>query len=151
MKPLIVLSVVALSGCATTYDYAVEKGRFDILPLSESSYRVALYGNAFTQPGAVTDLVVLRAAELCIDKGYTHYAILADRHSEKFLQTTRGYSSTTGTASPDTGVVFASTSHTEPKGLTIHGAEVVVQCLGSDSGGLSAAETAAHIKAKHAK
>lgn len=66
---------IALAGCATPYERNGAMGGFDEVRVSESVYRVSVQGNANTSSERAEQIMLLRAAELTIQNGYTHYVV----------------------------------------------------------------------------
>lgn len=80
----VLLALLALSGCAspTRYERAegVNEGYSD-QRLAENRYRVTFRGNSATQRETVEDYLLLRAAEVTLEAGYSWF-VFDDRSTE---------------------------------------------------------------------
>lgn len=70
-----IIVAAALSGCATPYEPSGLMGGFDEVRVSANSYRISVQGNGYTSSERAEQIMMLRAAELTLQNGYTHYAI----------------------------------------------------------------------------
>jgi uncharacterized protein YceK len=75
---VVVLCMVALSGCATVYQPLAFSGGYSDLQLAASKYRVTFQGNGYTSRERVVDMLLLRAADLTLANGRSHFAVLAE-------------------------------------------------------------------------
>ena len=80
---LLIALPIALTGCATQYDATNPFVRFaggvEALPIDGTTYRISAKGNAFTSVEKMQDFVLLKAAETTIQRGFTHFIILAEQ------------------------------------------------------------------------
>ncbi len=71
------LATLCLSGCATPYNRDMGlTGGSEVSMVTPTRAVVSFRGNGYTSSDRVQQYVMLRAAELTIDKGYGHFAIL---------------------------------------------------------------------------
>lgn len=66
---------LALAGCATPYEPTGVMGGFEEVRVSANSYRISVQGNGYTTPERAEQIMMLRAAELTLQNGYTHYVV----------------------------------------------------------------------------
>jgi len=79
MKKLSVLAaVVVVAGCATTYQpYSYfGGGGYKDIQLSENSFKITVEANGYTTKSDATNLALLRAADLTLEKGFNHFVIV---------------------------------------------------------------------------
>lgn len=92
-------AVVFASGCATPYQSTGFTGGFSETQLAPDVFRVYFRGNGHTSSERAQDFVMLRAAELSLQHGFTCFAILDESNSVKTQSlSTPGYAYTTGSA-----------------------------------------------------
>ena len=65
--------LLALSGCATTYQPRGFTGGFRDFKLTDDTYMVSFLANAFTSPEAVQIYLLYRCAELTVEKGFEYF------------------------------------------------------------------------------
>ncbi|MFT3815448.1 MAG: hypothetical protein QM740_19070 [Acidovorax sp.] len=96
-KPLFIAAVLALTAC-TPYTSSGLLGGFSETRRADDVYVVRFQGNGFTSQDSVDDMVFLRAAELTLEKGYTHFAIISEKSgADHAFIPTASQSYTTGT------------------------------------------------------
>jgi hypothetical protein len=61
---------------------------YDETQLAPNVFRVSYMANMYTSPSTATDLALLRAAELTLEKGYDHFAIVNGADAVQVLQQT---------------------------------------------------------------
>jgi hypothetical protein len=66
---------VFLSACATPYQETGFGGGYSETKLSSTMFNVRFQGNGFTSPERVSDLALLRCAEVCLEHGFGFFAI----------------------------------------------------------------------------
>jgi len=78
MKSLLTALVAAalLAGCATDYQSQGFTGGFTETQLNPNVYRVSFIGNGYTSMERAADFTLLRCAELSLQNGYSHFAII---------------------------------------------------------------------------
>jgi hypothetical protein len=97
---LVAFAAFLLSGCATSYQSNGFTGGYSERQLAPDVFRVAFRGNKYTSPEQAQDFCMLRAAELALQHGFTHLALVDERSSTTAHSfTTAGQATTTGTAS----------------------------------------------------
>jgi hypothetical protein len=67
---------LSLASCATGYQPSGAMGGFVERPISPDTYYVEFSGNGFTNPQRASDFMLLRCAEIALENGYSHFAIL---------------------------------------------------------------------------
>jgi len=78
MKKIIpVAIIIALAGCATPYQKDGLTGGFTETQLSDNVWRVSFRGNGYTSGTRAEDYALLRCAELTLEKGFTHFGLMA--------------------------------------------------------------------------
>jgi hypothetical protein len=91
-------SLVLLASCATPYQSMGALGGYQEEQLAPGIYRVAFYGNGYTEPKTAAEYVIHRCAELTEQRGYRYFGILAvsDQSTTRTF-TTPAHAYTTGT------------------------------------------------------
>ncbi|MBI5384438.1 MAG: hypothetical protein HZA90_07090 [Verrucomicrobia bacterium] len=90
---------IYLSGCATSYQSSGFTGGYKETQLAPDVFRVTFRGNRYTSPERAQDFSMLRASELALQHGFTHFAVVDERRSTTAHSfTTSGHATTTGTA-----------------------------------------------------
>ena len=100
-RPLIihVAFAVCLLGCATPYQPRSFRGGFSDTQLAPDLFRVYFKGNGHTSMERAQDLVLLRAAELAEEHGFSCFAVVDESSSTSaHAITTEGQSYTSGSA-----------------------------------------------------
>jgi len=92
-----------ITGCATTYQKDSFTGGFKETQLAENRFRVNFRGNAFISKDKVTDWALRRSAEVCLERGYSYFAVIDGNTTidKSYIQTptyatTTGFGNTTG-------------------------------------------------------
>ena len=90
--------IVILSNCATPYQQMGALGGYQEEQLAPDIYRVAFFGNGYTNPQTAAEYVIHRCAELTEQRGYCYFGILAvsDQSTTRTF-TTPAHAYTTGT------------------------------------------------------
>ena len=92
-------SLVLLAGCATPYQSTGFTGGYSETQLAPDVFRVYFRGNGYTSGERAEDFAMLRAADTCLQHGFTCFALLDERSSTSTSAiTTPGYAYTTGSA-----------------------------------------------------
>lgn len=78
MKKVLLLTAVFMfvTGCATGYHERGLSGGYSETALSPRIYSVSFKGNGYTGSDRAAELALLRAAEITIDKGFTHFTVI---------------------------------------------------------------------------
>jgi hypothetical protein len=93
------LSLWVLSSCATSYHQKGFTGGYSETQLAPDVFRVNFQGNGYTSAERAQDFVLLRAAELSLERGFRYFALLDEESSSKLgIFTTPGSAHTTGSA-----------------------------------------------------
>jgi hypothetical protein len=98
--PAVAIALVAmLVGCATPYQPMGALGGYQEEQLAPEIYRVAFFGNGYTNPQTAAEYVIHRCAELTQQRGFRYFGILAvSDQSVSRTFTTPAHAYTTGTA-----------------------------------------------------
>ena len=75
MKIKLVIAILLLTGCATTYQAKGVSGGYSDTQIDENSYRVTFAGNGFSAKDQVENMLLLRAAELTNEKGFDWFTV----------------------------------------------------------------------------
>lgn len=96
----VIVATALFSGCATSYQSNGFTGGYTETQLAPDVFRVAFRGNGYTSQQRAQDFAMLRAAELALQRDFTHLAVVDERSSTTAHSfTTSGHATTTGTAS----------------------------------------------------
>ena len=96
---LSIIIISLLMGCATPYQSKSLTGGYSETQLAPDVFRIAFRGNAYTSSERAQDFTLLRAAELTLQRGFKHFAIIDESSSTSVSSfTTPGTAQTTGTA-----------------------------------------------------
>ena len=94
--PILILSSIFLSGCATTYQSSGFSGGYSETQLDENVFKVAFRGNGYTGREKVADFTLLRSAELSLQNGYKYFVVIdANSYTSNSTHTTPTTSNTT--------------------------------------------------------
>jgi hypothetical protein len=79
------LAILVLSGCMSVTPYQAEgtRGGYTDLPLSEGRYQISARGNDNTDKERVYHIALVRAAELTLQNGKSHFIVLDSQEEEK--------------------------------------------------------------------
>ena len=134
MRSWLALTFVALglSACATPYQPEGYRGGFSELQLSRSAWRVEFRGNGYTRPARASDFALLRATELVLAAGCTHYEVVSARTGSEYGGTVVNAHAYGATAVP----------------IRKPGSAIAVGCASPDVG-VDARETASRLRAKY--
>jgi hypothetical protein len=140
----VVVATSLAAGCATQYQQTGFSGGVEDTPVNSNTYRILARGNAFTSQERTRDFVLLRASELAIAGGFSHFVILdSQAYAKQSTITMPGtyQSSTHGQASVYGNTAYGSAqtygTYTPPTATTISKPrnEVIVRLLRSDEAG----------------
>jgi hypothetical protein len=88
----VLILIVLQIGCATTYQKDGFTGGFTEIQLSENVWRISFRGNAFTGSEKTQDFLMLRNAEITIEKGYKYFVIKTESTEiDTSIHTTPGH------------------------------------------------------------
>jgi uncharacterized protein YceK len=115
------LVAFCLSGCATAYQQTGFTGGYSDTQLAPDVFRVNFSGNGATNDERAQDFVMLRAAELTLSHGFTHFAVL-NESTGGVTETisTPGGSYTTGSVNVAGRSAYYSGQTTYVPGLTLN-------------------------------
>lgn len=89
---------ILLTACATGYTADGLLGGYSDMQLGENLYQVSFRGNGYTSSDRAANLALLRAAEITLSNGASHFAIVdGNTSSQQQTHTTPQNSYTTGT------------------------------------------------------
>ena len=112
-KLVTIILAILVSGCATAYQSAGFSGGYRDTQLDTNVFRVSFEGNGYTRPDRAEDLALLRSAEITLDNGFSHFAIIDERSREKlstFASPTQSYTTANATAFGNTAYGTAHTT-----------------------------------------
>lgn len=132
-----ILSIAAgctLASCATGYHKTGITGGYSETQLAPDIFRVSFSGNGFSSNQRAEDLVLLRAAELTLNHGYSYF-IVGGESDISVNQTAYmpGHSYTSGSLSMvgNSAIYSAQTTYFPGMNIDIYkpGQELLIQCL----------------------
>ncbi len=131
---LTVATAAILSGCQTQYQEMGATGGVTAAPITNDTYRISSRGNGFTDPTTIQDYSLLKAAEVTLAAGGTHFLVVTANDA-----TNRSVGSTAGTFQTN---VYGNTAYTTYNpGVTYDivkpGQDLIVQVLKLPSGAAS--------------
>lgn len=88
------------AGCATPYQRVGRTGGISETQLAPDIFRITSYGNGYSVRERVSDFALLRAAELAIENGFTHFLVMDETSGGR--SQTRVTPTTTTTRLPPT-------------------------------------------------
>lgn len=83
LTPHLLFLGLILTGCATGYQPTGFGGGYTDLQLGADLFRVAFRGNGYTSAERAADFALLRAAEVALAQGATHFLVLSQGKDEK--------------------------------------------------------------------
>lgn len=108
---------MVLAGCATAYQAQGLTGGFTETQLDRNVFKVTFKGNGYTASERAADFALLRSAELTLQNGYTHFAIVDGRQSASYgVMTTPTSSYTTGSVTAIGNTAYGSARTTTTGG-----------------------------------
>jgi hypothetical protein len=104
---LIVICLLVLNGCATSYKPKGYGGGFSETQLDTNVFRVSFSGNGYTSPEQAEEMALLRSAEVALDHGFKYFVIVTDNSRETNSSfTTQGNATTTFTGNGTANTTF---------------------------------------------
>jgi hypothetical protein len=91
-KAITLSAVLFLAGCQTPYQEMGGTGGVTAAPITNDTYRISAPGNGYTDPTAIQDYALLKAAEVTLQSGNTHFIIVDGKDA-----TSRNVGQTLGT------------------------------------------------------
>jgi len=99
VKYFVFIMVLALTGCATTYQRQSFTGGYSETQLGENVFQVSFRGNGYTSRERASDFSILRCAELALENGFRYFVIIdSEKYSKTGAYTTPTQSYTTANA-----------------------------------------------------
>lgn len=81
---VVLLFAIAIAGCATRYDPESAEGFHETqLSANPPVFQIYFRGNRFSDQCMMREYATLRAAELALQRGYTHFLITGSKSSLK--------------------------------------------------------------------
>ena len=77
MRYFFLLVVLLQNSCATPYQQPGLAGGVVAQQINATTYRIMASGNGFTSPATIQDYTMLKAAEVTLDAGATHFRIIS--------------------------------------------------------------------------
>lgn len=74
---LAIATLALLAGCQTPYQEIGFEGGVTAMPIAQDTYRIVARGNGFTDPVIVQDYALLKAAEVTLQSGNSHFVVLS--------------------------------------------------------------------------
>lgn len=148
------LALGGLAGCASPYQSSGFGGGFSEMQMAQDTYRIQFRGNAFTGVDATSEMAMLRAAELTLQSGYSHFVIIdaADGSETSYINQP---GTTQTTLTPRLGGGYNATSNTYggyTAPISKPRSEIFVRMLrGADSNGLDAQQVHDRLAPKYKK
>ena len=141
---LLFASTLMFAGCASEYQPEGMTGGYGDKPLAPGSYRVTFSGNGYMTLDKARDLALLRAAEVTLAHGYSHFSVVSD--SSKTTEAVVGAPATTVAMPNGALVTFPGQTSVSNKPF----ADLTIRCSKGKTAGSHDAETLKHdLKAKH--
>lgn len=124
---VLLLSLILLSACSTTYGPKGPTGGYSELQVSDNVYRINVSGNGYTSQETVQSFALLRASELTLAAGKQRFVILDDKVDSQSEVYSSGFGSSTTN-------VYGSTAYTTYSSPTINtvtraGGVVVIEII----------------------
>lgn len=122
------IALIGLTACATPYGEMGFNGGVEAQQMSATQFRIRARGNEFTEQSRIADFVLIKAAELAEENGFTHFDILssqdASRGGSVVMPT---YTTATVSSYGNTAVGSATTSGGQTYNYFMPGADVIVE------------------------
>jgi len=119
MRPAIFILVATLAGCATSYQPEGFSGGFSETQLDKNVFRVSFKGNGYTHQDRAEEMTLLRSAEVTLNAGFTHFAIVDSQSRTAYAAfTTPVQSNSYGTATINGNTVNSNVRTTTSGGNT---------------------------------
>lgn len=144
---------LSLAGCATGFQSNGFTGGFSDFQMAQDVYRISFRGNAFTSSDATTEMAMLRAAQLTLEAGYSHFAVMNEGESYSTTYIAQPGSSTT-MIQPNGAGGYNAWTHSNPGALVPVNkprSEIVVRMFhDGSSGGMDARQVFARLAPRYA-
>lgn len=84
LRPLVIACAAALAGCATNgmlgmgtpYQASGWRGGYEETELRPGTFRITFTANQYTSANDAMDFALLRSAEIALERGYSHFAVI---------------------------------------------------------------------------
>ncbi|MFN7694400.1 MAG: CC0125/CC1285 family lipoprotein [Burkholderiales bacterium] len=118
MRFIGLMLVVALAGCATGYKADGFTGGFSEAQLGPNMWRVSFKGNGYTSADRAEEMTLLRSADVVLQAGFTHFAIVDSRSRVDSVKvgSSPSTSQTQGSVSHAYGSTYNYTATTQTQG-----------------------------------
>lgn len=153
MKTVLATAVAAvlLTACATAYQSGGFSGGFSEMQMAQDTYRIQFKGNAFTGANETSEMAMLRAAELTLQSGYTHFIVMgAGDTNERSYYVQPGQTNTSLRPNIYGGYDASSTNvggYVAP--IDKPRSEIFIRMVGADQNGLDAQQVYDQLAAKY--
>jgi len=119
LKIIFGLSVLLLTGCATSYQSQSFTGGYSETQIDENVFIVSFEGNGYTKRERASDLALLRSAELTLQSEFKYFVIIdSDSYSSTSYHTTPTTYNTTSNAKISGNNIYGSSRTTSSGGNT---------------------------------
>ncbi len=126
-----IFSMLAISGCATSYQSAGFSGGFSDTQLGPNLWKVSFVGNGYTHSTRAEDFAMLRSAELTLTHGFKYFAYVDSRTDTDFAAMS-GYKGRITTVSRPSSVNTVMMFKENPGGTAVvYDAQFVCQSVGA--------------------
>jgi len=116
---ILVVAVVMLSGCATTYQPQSFSGGYSETQIGENIFQVSFRGNGYTSRERASDFSLVRSAEVVLENGFRYFVIVeSEKGSKVGAYTTPTTSHTTGSSYGSGNYAYGSATTTTSGGQT---------------------------------
>src|SRR4051812_37490310 len=114
MRLLMLGALLLLAACATRYGDMGVSGGVEFTQLDNDIYKIHAAGNGYSEPSRTRDFILLKAAELANEGGYTHFLILSssDWSKEGMIATPGTFTSTTNGSANGFGGYYSGSAYT---------------------------------------
>lgn len=106
---LVLATALLLAGCGTPYQEMGFAGGVSAQQMTADTFRISARGNRYTNPTAVQDYLMLKAAETTTQNGGTHFIVISAADASGTSQIVTG-----GTSHTTFNGSYATTSYTPP-------------------------------------
>ncbi|WP_351079224.1 hypothetical protein [Shewanella sp. CAL98-MNA-CIBAN-0140] len=116
---LLLLPLVLLSGCSTSYQSNGFSGGYSETQLDDNVFKVSFRGNGYTRRERVSDFTLLRSAQLAVENGYKYFLVVdSNSYTSNSTYTTPTTSNTTASAYSTGNYAYGNATTTTTGGQT---------------------------------
>lgn len=112
------LVLMALAGCASKYQPGGWGGGFSEVQLDKNLFKVTFSGNAYTGIEQAQNYALIRDAEVTLQHGFTHFAVVEDRSRVDTSTFVTPVETTTKSRRKDSGEVIERSTSTGGHAIT---------------------------------